>query len=67
MEDYEYERRLAIGERAGREKTCGVKVDYRTESKAESAAIMHSSKAGYKLEAYPCFFCGGWHIGRKQI
>lgn len=49
----------------GREKTCGSKVDHKTEECAINAA--HSLSRKYhgekEFEAYPCCFCHGWHIG----
>jgi hypothetical protein len=57
---------LDAGQRAGQERTCGTKIDYRSEPSAERAAAAMMAKGSKELEAYPCFFCAGWHIGRKM-
>lgn len=54
------------GEAYGREATCGIKVDYRTEESAERARIAMVGKSAKPLEAYPCFWCHGWHLGRAM-
>ena len=48
---------------------CGKKIDYKSEESATRAALSMNAKQreGYhELEAYPCFYCNGWHIGRKM-
>ena len=57
---------LDAGRRYGRESTCGKKVDYKSEESAARAAEAMSAKADKPLEPYPCFWCDGWHIGRKM-
>lgn len=57
---------LAAGEAYGREATCGNKIDYKGEERASQAATTLSAKYGRDMEGYPCFFCGGWHIGRAM-
>ncbi len=61
---------LRAGAVYGRTSTCGPeakpKVDYRTEERAERAAQKMSAQYGRDLEPYPCFWCGGWHIGREM-
>jgi hypothetical protein len=59
---------LAAGKAYGRGATCGVKVDYTNETSADkAAAAMTAKNAGTKvLEAYPCYWCCGWHIGRAM-
>jgi len=59
-------RHLYAGRRAGREATCGTKVDYKSEPSAFKAAVAMMAKGSKELEPYPCPFCGGWHIGRKM-
>ena len=50
------------GERA----TCGTKVDRRTEDSAKYQASLESARLNKKMEAYPCAWCNGWHIGRAM-
>jgi hypothetical protein len=52
----------------GKEKTCGKKINYLTEDKAAESVEKMNSKASTRntLEAYPCAFCQGWHIGREM-
>ena len=55
---------LTIGRIYGIEATCGTKVDYKSEKSADKAAQAMMNKGSKSLEAYPCAFCFGWHIGR---
>lgn len=58
---------LKVGEYLGREKSCEGKVRHRSRKKAWETvlAINASSYRKHKVHAYPCFWCGGWHVGRK--
>lgn len=44
------------------------KVDYKSKETAEKSAIAMNKKPSTKneLEAYRCYICGGWHLGRKM-
>lgn len=63
---------LIAGLAYGYNATCGVKIDYRSAETAAKAAtqLMEKNRTsrlrspGYPLEAYPCPWCLGWHIGR---
>jgi len=55
-----------IGWRTGREKACGKKVNYKSLESSTKAAIKLSEKWETKLEAYPCIWCKGWHIGHGK-
>lgn len=59
---------LSAGKQYGREATCGTKVDYRSEESAVRAAEAMNAKSTTRkpLEAYPCYWCEGWHIGRAM-
>jgi len=57
---------LAAGFAYGKDATCGTKVDYKSEPSADKAAAAMSAKGSKTLEAYPCFWCHGWHIGRAM-
>ena len=59
---------LEAGRQSGRDATCGTKVDYRSEESAVRAAEAMNAKSETRkvLEAYPCYFCLGWHIGRAM-
>lgn len=66
MEKWEIDMHLAAGKAYGRENTCGRKIDYKSEESAVRAAEALSAKFDRELEAYPCAFCFGWHIGRTM-
>jgi hypothetical protein len=59
---------LKAGFIIGEDKTCNSKNNYVTEDKAVLAAERMNKKPTTRniLEAYPCAFCSGWHIGRKM-
>jgi hypothetical protein len=57
---------LRAGIAYGEEATCGMKIDYKSEESAERSAKAMTVRYGRSLEAYPCAFCGGWHIGRQM-
>jgi len=57
---------LAAGMAYGEDATCGSKIDYRSQESADKAAAAMSAKGSKTLEAYPCFWCSGWHIGRAM-
>lgn len=55
---------LQAGKAYGVDRTCGEKVKYRTEVTAAKVAEKMSLKHSRDLEAYPCFWCNFWHVGR---
>lgn len=59
---------LVTGFLSGKDRTCGKKINYNTEEKAYKASNSMNSKPTTRniLEPYPCFFCEGWHIGKKM-
>lgn len=61
----EFDLHMQAGRYFGVAATCGKKVDYKTEQTAIKSAARQSVQYEKELEAYPCFFCNGWHIGRK--
>lgn len=66
MNAAEREMHLSAGRAYGREATCGKKIDYRSEETAARAAERMMAKGSKELEAYPCVWCNGWHIGRAM-
>ncbi len=66
MQRETYNLHITLGLQSGRESTCGKKVDYKSEPTASKAAASMMRKGSKELEAYPCAFCSGWHIGRKM-
>lgn len=70
MDDTERQMHLRAGEFYGKDATCGPpgksKINYAGEDSAARAAIRQSEEYQRDLEAYPCFWCGGWHIGREM-
>jgi hypothetical protein len=63
-----YQLHVNAGLKAGKERTCGAKVNYQSEESAQRAADQMNAKPKTRnlLEPYPCPFCQGWHIGRKM-
>ncbi len=59
---------LKAGFIIGKEKTCDNKINYAKEERAIQAAEKMNNKKSTRntLEAYPCAFCNGWHIGREM-
>jgi hypothetical protein len=57
---------LKAGKVYGRESTCGKKMNFHTEETATKVAPRLSVRFGHQMEAYPCFWCEGWHIGREM-
>lgn len=55
---------LRAGYAYGQASTCGAKIDFKSEETATSAATAVSARREWTVEAYPCPFCQGWHIGR---
>lgn len=66
MEEAERQMHLRAGRAYGRMATCGRKQDYKSEETASDAAERMSIKFERALEAYPCAWCDGWHIGREM-
>jgi len=66
VDNAEWRMHIRAGVAYGAENTCGVKIDWRSEARAVTAAARMSEKTGRDLEAYPCAFCTGWHIGRRM-
>lgn len=64
MDIHEFAIHIQAGRSYGRESACGDKVDYQSEAGAVRAAGLMSAKHNRELEAYPCVWCTGWHIGR---
>lgn len=56
---------------SGKDRACEGKINFKSEETAEKAAARLNKKTDrpnfHLLEAYPCPFCEGWHIGRKFI
>jgi len=68
MENKLFRLHLLAGKASGRAKTCGKKVNYKSEQTATNAAtcLNQKGKTRGNLEPYPCFFCDGWHIGASM-
>jgi hypothetical protein len=68
MEKILQELHIKAGLIIGKDSTCGNKIDYKTEVSADRAveSMNVKSKTRNILEAYPCAFCHGWHIGRQM-
>ncbi len=66
----ETEIHLRAGRTYGRDATCGPvekpKVNYHNEASAVKAARIMTEKHAKDMEAYPCAWCDGWHIGRAM-
>lgn len=70
MTDELKEIHLKVGSLMNRDGVCGKKINYRSEESAVRASNSMNKKTereGYhELEPYPCYYCNGWHIGRKM-
>lgn len=66
MEKEIYDLHINAGFICGKEHTCGNKINYGSEETATKSAEKMSIKYQKEMEAYPCAFCNGWHIGRKM-
>lgn len=66
MDKEVYSLHLNAGKKCGKERTCGNKVNYKSEKTAKKVAKKLSIKYNKEMEGYPCYFCEGWHIGRKM-
>jgi len=68
MDDATRRWHLHMGWKAGRESACGSKIDYKSEARAAQTASRLNAQGDRRsvLEAYPCYWCEGWHIGRKM-
>lgn len=65
MDTYLQELHKKYALRAGKDRSCGNKVDYKSYETANKTALKLSVKFKKEMEAYPCPYCDGWHIGRK--
>ena len=62
-----YDAHIRAGKAYGRAATCGNKIDYKSEDTSRRAAdAMNKKNPDKRLEAYPCAWCRGWHIGREM-
>lgn len=64
MDTETYQMHLVAGRTYGPDSSCTGKIDYGSENAAVSVAEKVSVKYCRDLEAYPCTWCGGWHVGR---
>jgi hypothetical protein len=67
----QYSKHYMIGLLSGQNACClrwgKPKQNYKTKERAEQSAIaLMKKQSGKILEAYPCVWCQGWHIGRKM-
>lgn len=61
----EFERRLLAHRNQGEwQSECLYLRDFGNEMDAGMKATEISVRVGREFEAYPCWYCGGWHIGR---
>jgi hypothetical protein len=71
MEKEIYDLHINAGRLSGIENTCfnkkgNPKTGYLTEEDASKSAMALSQQYNKEMEAYPCAFCGKWHIGGKM-
>jgi hypothetical protein len=65
MNDALFNWHLRKGLEAGKDRTCGSKNAFKIEDQALKAEQYHNKwpMRNHDVEAYPCVFCGLWHIG----
>ena len=66
MDQNEYNLQLKIAILCGEKNSCGTKINYKSEATSVKKALEINMKKGRNLEAYPCPFCNGWHLGSKK-
>jgi len=67
MDSNEISMHIAAGRYYGRKSACGNKIKYFEESAIKTAIKLNTTgKARHSLEAYPCYWCSNWHVGRKM-
>lgn len=66
MKYLEFATHINAGVFYGEYRTCGSKINRRTEESAVEQAARESLRLKKDMEAYPCAFCDGWHIGRTM-
>ncbi len=66
MDIDEYNLQLKIAYLCGKQNSCGSKINYKSEETANKKALEINNKKGRNLEAYPCPFCNGWHVGSRK-
>lgn len=66
MDVIDFAMHMKAGKSYGRDRTCGKKTDFKSEETAAKSAPILSEKYGHQMEAYPCFWCDGWHVGREM-
>lgn len=58
-------KRFEPGTIGHRQYTCMRKISHPTEARARKSAKEHRKKYGPKMNVYKCYYCNGWHLGRK--
>lgn len=53
-------------EAAKRERSCTRKQPYDTEAEARAGAKARQHRTGDRFHAYPCKYCGHWHIAHDR-
>lgn len=67
MNNKEFAMHVNAGTFYGEQATCQYsKVDRKSELSAKHQAALESARLKKDMEAYPCAWCDGWHIGRKM-
>ena len=52
--------------RRERQKSCGMKQAHPNQTQAVAHMIHLKCVSGEDLVAYPCAFCGFWHVGHRK-
>lgn len=67
MDAQEFAMHLAAGKHYGQASACGAKIRHGSEERAASAArVLNGRHLPHKVEAYPCYWCNDWHVGREM-
>jgi hypothetical protein len=66
MKEKIYNLHIESSKIVGREKACGKKQAYPSEEVASERAFAYNAwkNRRHDVEAYPCYFCNMWHIGK---
>ncbi len=67
MTNTDFIKHYIVSALSGKDNACGNKIDYKSETTANKSALsINRKRNNNSLEAYPCYWCEGWHIGHKH-
>lgn len=61
-----YHKDLFLGWLYGKPFSCGTKINFKHPERARKAASKMEQQYKTVFDFYPCWWCGGWHVGRHR-